>query len=205
MKAPSTAIPGYRIMEYRVVLHPHEDLRDRIKKLRQAFGEKYNVPVFQQSGTALLLASFIQYELKEERIVQKLKSVSMGFHPVMINLKDFGSFPSHTLYINVTSKLPVQELVKAIRSEAQLLMKFDKDNKPHFILEPHITIASRLQPWQYEKGWNEYSHRHFTGHFIADGMLLLKRPLNTKAFQIVQRFQFENLLVSTKQGDLFGT
>jgi hypothetical protein len=58
-------------------------------------------------------------------------------------------------------------------------------------------------PWQYEKGWLEYSHRHFTGSFIADNMLLLKRHEDQKRYQIVQRFDFQNLPVSTKQGELF--
>jgi 2'-5' RNA ligase len=82
-------------------------------------------------------------------------------------------------------------------------MKLNNDHKPHFILEPHLTVAHKLQPWQYEKGWLEYSHRHFTGRFIADGMLLLKRQTGESKYQVVQRFAFENLLVSTKQGDLF--
>ncbi len=65
-----------------------------------------------------------------------------------------------------------------MRKETQRLMKLNDENKPHFILEPYITIARKLQPWQYEKGWLEYSNRNFTGRFIADGMLLLKRPLD---------------------------
>jgi 2'-5' RNA ligase len=128
----------------------------------------------------------------------------MAFPPVKIELKDFGSFPSHTIYINITSKVPVQNLVKLIRTDAQRLMKLNDDNKPHFILEPHLTIARKLQPWQYEKGWLEYSHKHFTGRFIASDMLLLKRPAGELKYQIVQRFAFENLPVSTTQGDLFG-
>ncbi len=68
----------------------------------------------------------------------------------------------------------VQGLVKEVR-QLQRLLKYDKDRKPHFIDEPFITIASRLQPWQYEQGWLEYSHRQFTGRFLADGMLLLKK------------------------------
>jgi hypothetical protein len=66
-----------------------------------------------------------------------------------------------------------------------------------------LTIARKLQPWQYEKGWLEYSNKNFTGRFIADGMLLLKRPLDEKKYQVVQRFEFQNLPVTTKQGELF--
>jgi hypothetical protein len=77
------------------------------------------------------------------------------------------------------------------------------DSSPYFINDPHILLARRLLPWQYEKAWADYSHRHFTGSFIADGMLLLKRPLDSSAWQIVQRFSFMNLPVDTKQGALF--
>ncbi len=59
-------------------------------------------------------------------------------------------------------------------------MKIDKDNKPYFITEPHLTIARKLLPWQYEKGWLEYQHRNFHGRFIADHALLLKRKAGEK-------------------------
>ncbi len=72
-----------------------------------------------------------------------------------------------------------------------------------FMIDPHITIARKLLPWQYEKGWQEFSPRHFTGSFIADSMLLLRRYEDEKYFQIAQRFEFMNLPVATKQGELF--
>mgnify|MGYP003402569827 CR=1 FL=1 len=128
----------------------------------------------------------------------------MGYPAAKIELKDYGSFPSHTIYINITSKIPVQHLIKRIRAETQRLMKLNDDNKPHFILEPHLTIARKLQPWQYEQGWLEYRHKHFTAKFIASDMLLLRRPVGEMKYEIVQRFEFENLPVGTKQGELFG-
>ncbi len=82
-------------------------------------------------------------------------------------------------------------------------MTLNKEHKPHFIEESHLTICRQLKPWQYEQGWLEYSHRHFSGRFIADSMLLLKRPAGEKGYQIAKRFEFQNLPVSTKQGSLF--
>ena len=149
------------------------------------------------------MVRFNQIEMMEERIVNRLKTISMGYHPFKVELKDFGSFPSHTIFINVTSKVPIQNLIKEVK-DAQKLMKLDNEHKPHFLDEPYIPIARKLLPWQYEKAWLEYSNRQFTGRFIADGMLLLKRREDQKAYQIVQRFEFMNLPVSTKQGELFG-
>jgi len=199
----TVTIPGYRIFEYLLVLNPHEELRNKIMKVRQEFNDEYKVSTALGGKPNIILANFLQYEMMEERLINRLKVVAMGFHPIKVELKDFGSFPSHTIYINVVSKVPVQTLVKEIRHETQRLMKLNDDNKPHFILEPHLTIARKLQPWQYEKGWLEYSNKNFTGRFIADGMLLLKRPLDEKKYQVVQRFEFQNLPVTTKQGELF--
>lgn len=199
----TATIPGYKIYEYLLVLSPHEELWNRIVKEKEAFAEKYKSDHARWGKPHITLANFLQYELMEERLLNRLKMTAMGFHPIKVELKDYGSFPSHTIYMNVVSKLPVQSLVKTIRTDAQRLMKLNNDNKPHFILEPHLTIARKLQPWQYEKGWLEYSHKHFTGRFIADGMLLLKRPLFENKYQIVQRLEFQNLAVTTRQGELF--
>ena len=196
----TATIPGYRVYEYLLVLSPHEDLRNRVMKVKKEFSEKYKSPAGGRSWLALV--NFLQYELMEERIISRLKVIAMGHHPFKVELRDFGSFPSHTIYINATSKVPIQKLVKEIRHDTQRLMKLNEDNKPHFILEPHITIARKLQPWQYEKGWLEYSNRHFTGKFIADAMLLLKRPAGEKIWQIRERFEFQNMPVSTRQGEL---
>ncbi|MEJ8842172.1 2'-5' RNA ligase family protein [Lacibacter sp. H375] len=200
----TTTIPGYRIYEYLLVLNPHEELRNRIKKVKQEFYDVYKASSAIGGKPHITLANFLQYGLMEERLVNRLNMIAMGFHPVKVELRDYGSFPSHTIYINVVSKLPIQSLVKTIRTEAQRLMKPNDENKPHFMLEPTIAIARKLQPWQYEKGWLEYSHKHFTGRFIADGMLLLKRPLGDLSYQIVRRFEFQNLAITTKQGELFG-
>ena len=209
MKTIVNTIPGYRVYEYLLVLSPHEELWNKIVNVKTRFAEDYQCEQAKWGKPYVTLVTFNQYEMMEERIVNRLKVVAMGQYPFKIELKDFGSFPSHTIYINVVTKIPIQTLVKEIRKESQKLMKLNDDNKPHFILEPHITIARTLQPWQYEKGWLEYSNKSFTGRFIADTMLLLKRPVGESdsyrmKYQVVQRFEFQNLPVTTKQGELFG-
>ena len=199
-----TGIPGYRVFEYLLVLSPPAELAEKILKVKEAFADAFKVDGVKGVRQQLALVTFTQYEMMEEKIVNRLKTIAMGYHPFKVELKDFGSYPSHTIYINVTSKVPIQNLVKLLRHEGQRLMKLNEDNKPHFIMEPHLTIARKLKSWQYEKGWLEYSHKSFTGRFIADSMILLRRPAGEVKYQLVQRFEFENLPVSTKQGELFG-
>jgi 2'-5' RNA ligase len=204
MKTIVNTIPGYRVYEYLLVLSPHEELGNKIMQVKNEFNNQYNISKNNNGRPQLALASFLQYELMEERINNRLNIVAMSYPPFKIDLKDFGSFPSHTIYINVVSKIPVQGLVKLIRSETQRLMKLNDENKPYFIMEPHLTIARKLTAGQYEKAWLEYNSKHFTGRFIADKMLLLKRPVDEKGYKVVGQFRFQNLPVSTKQGELFG-
>jgi 2'-5' RNA ligase len=203
--------------EYMLILNPHEELRGRIHQVKKEFYDAYQAPAALGGKPHLALVRFTQLALMEERIIQRLRVIAMGYCPFKVELKDFGSFPSHTIYIQVTSKLPIRGLLTEIR-EIQRLMKPDKDHRPQFIEEPHIPIARKLLPWQYEKGWQEYGNRSFTGRFIADGMLLLKRQGGdsgdgqssgsrnswaSRAWQISERFAFQNLPVATKQGQLF--
>jgi 2'-5' RNA ligase len=209
MESIFNTIPGYRVYEYLLVLSPHEELWNRIVNVKETFAKKYQHEQAKWGKPHIILVNFIQHGMMEERIINRLRNVAMGFPPFKVELRDFGSFPSHTLYINVVSKLPVQNLVKAIRTESQRLMKLNDDNKPHFIMEPHLTIARKLKPWQYEKGWLEYSNSHFTGRFVASSMKLLKRPFvlfpegPRPSYQVAEEFTFQNLPVATKQGELF--
>jgi 2'-5' RNA ligase len=200
----TTVMPGYKLNEYLLVLSPHEELWKKITKVKEQFSEKYHTEYGRWGSPQITLVKFIQHEMIEERLVNRLAVTAMGFTPFKVELRDFGSLPSHTIYINVVSKLPVQNLVKEVRSQAQRLMKLNEENKPLFILEPYITVAGKLKPWQYEKGWLEYSQKNFTGRFIADEMLLLKRPVGEVRYKTVRRFSFQNLPVSTRQGELFG-
>ena len=200
----TATIPGYKIYEYLLVISPHKDLWDKIMEVKNKFSEEYQSEHAKWGKPHVTIVNFVQYTMMEERIINRLHTIAMGYPPFKVELKDFGSFPSHTIFINVISKLPIQNLVKEVRKESQKLLKLNDDNKPYFITEPHLTIARKLQPWQYEKGWLEYSNKHFTGRFIADSMVLLKRPVGEMKYQIAERFQFQNLPVATRQGDLFG-
>jgi len=206
MKPNIQTIPGYRLCEFLLVLNPHEELGNRIMSIRKDFHEKYKGAAASKGIVAgkpqLALVKFETVEMMEERILNRLKTIAMGYHPFKVELKDFGSYPSHTIFINVISKIPIQNLVRQVK-DAQRLMKLDKDHKPHFMEEPQITIARKLVPWQYEEAWLEYSNKHFSGRFIADSMLLLKKREGQIGWQIVQRLEFMNLPVTTKQGALF--
>ena len=189
--------------EYLLVLQPHEALWDEIKFIKEKFKADYKFEGVKVGLPHITLAMFKQFPATENRIVQFLRNNAKTIAPFKIELKDLGSFPTHTIYINIVSKVQIMNAVKTLRQNAQKFMKMDKDNKPFFITEPHLTIARKLQPWQYEKGWLEYQHANFHGRFIADHLLLLKRREGNKPWQTAIKFQFQNIKTETTQGNLF--
>ncbi len=197
-----SAMPGYRLNDYLLVITPNEELRKRIITVRKNFNEKFTPSMPLTGKPHLALVHFVTWNMLEDKLVNRFHHIAMGMTPFKIELRDFASFPTHTIYINVATKIPVQNLVRELKT-AQKLMKADPEHDPHFIAEPFLPVARKLLPWQYEKGWLEYSHMNFNAKIIADGMLLLKRPLGEKVYQVVQRFEFMNLPVTTKQGELF--
>jgi len=195
--------PGYRVFEYQLVLSPSEDLQQRIFQLKKKFAQQFSLAEPSRLKPHITLARFRQHEMTEERIRQRLKNTAMGMRAFKIEMDGYGSFPSHSIFVNVTSKVPIQNLVRQVRTDAQRLMKMDADNKPYFITDPYVNIAQRLEPWQYEKAWLEYQQKHFTARFICESMLLLRRPEGELRYQVLESFDFRNLPVVTKQGALF--
>jgi 2'-5' RNA ligase len=188
--------------EYLLVLQPHEALWTEIKSIKEKFATDYSCDQARKGLAHITLAVFKQYQATENRIRQLLRNNARTLSSFKIEMKGFGSFPSHTIYINIVSKVPIMNAVKTLRQNAQKFMKPDKDNKPFFITEPHLTIARKLQPWQYEKAWIKYEHADFHGRFIADHALLLKRKTGGY-YKPVEKFLFQSEKNEIAQASLF--
>jgi 2'-5' RNA ligase len=205
-----TSIPGYKYHEYLVVLAPNQDLQEKIMKVKKEFSEEYKSPNAVYSKPFISIVNFVQLELMEDRVLFQLKRIADDYSPFPVKLKDFGSFPTHSIFINVESKKQVQNLTQQLK-RLQHFMTLNKDNKSHFIDEPNVTVAMKLLPWQYEQAWLAYSKRTFTGFFIADQMLLLRRSLEVQSdgrhvkgkYQLIQPFKFFNMHSDSTQAPLF--
>ncbi|HUZ60508.1 MAG TPA: hypothetical protein VMU83_17185 [Hanamia sp.] len=194
-------MPGYRQIDYMIILNPHESLREKIMKVRNEFHSKYPASIPLSGKPNVKLTKFRNLEMMEGKLMDHLKTIAMGMPPFKAELKDYGSFPEHTLFIKAASRIPLQMLMKDLRSIRRLIKL--PGNELYFANEFYIPLAIRLTPEQYNKAWTEYRKRHFTGSFIADSMLLLKRKVGERNYQIAARFEFMNLPVSVKQGELF--
>ncbi len=175
------------INEYLLIVQPHEDLYNKIMLIKKLFAQKYDCSVAAYTKPRITLINFIQWEMQELKLINRLKNVVATNNPFLVTINGFGSFPTHTIYANIQTKNNLVNLVKSMKP-VQSILTLDNKNKPHFITEPHLTIARKLLPWQYEKAWLEYSNTPLTASFMVNELVLLKRQVDTKKYYHITTF-----------------
>lgn len=188
--------------EYMLVITPHEDLREKIIEIKKTFANSYSCEQAMHIKPQMLLAKFTQFEMMEQRIINRLKNICSGLADFKVDIDNFGSYPSHTIYLKVTSQVKITELQKLLK-KSQSLMTINKENKPFFAEQPCIIIANKLLPWQYEKSWTAMQHSHFSASFIVNDIVLLKRKMHNQGYTILTRFALQNEPVVVKQCSMF--
>jgi 2'-5' RNA ligase len=194
-------MPAYRINEYRLIVPLPQVLQEKMHHLRICMHEKHAVKFPFDLKPGLTILRCHAFERIEPKLVERLQQVAMSHNPFKVEIKDFSAYPSHTIYADVLTKGPFHELVKNLR-KAKWLMNIP-DHEPYFITEPHLILAQRLKPKEFTRMWLDCEHRQFTGRFVADAMLLLKRSPINKRWTVLRRMEFMSLPMDVKQGQLF--
>ncbi len=194
-------LPGYKLNEYLLILNPPEELRNKIEKSRKELVEKYHLQQPFTGRPNISLVRFSATQMMEDKIINRLQLIAMEEKPFIAELKDFGSYPMHAIFIRIANQPRVLQLIKNLK-QARALMKAAGED-PHYLLDPQIALAGRITKEKYLEIMKEYLHKKFTGRFVANAFTLLKRAKNERRYEVVKRFVFEYLPVSAAQGVLF--
>lgn len=174
-------IAGVAVNEYLLVLLPHKDLYEKIRRIKQDFSQKFRVSIARATEPQLMLARFSALAEREGPLINRLGTILAGATPFQVELRGFGCLPSHTIYFNVATRQPIDGLVRQVR-EARSLMLTAKEQAPFFFEEHRITLCHKLRPWQYEEAWKQYAGLDFSGHFVTTHAHLLRRQPGEKYF-----------------------
>lgn len=186
----------YQTSEYQLVLYPNDNLVESIREIRQNFFEQYKLPVI-SSAPFIRLAYFKSTALRETILTKKCGIVASKVAPFTVNLQQFGTYPTHTLYIHVVAQVALTQLIRELKNLNPFIAEAFFANQ--FV----IPISQKISPEKYEQIKIEYTHRHYTGSFIAGNFSLLKKTGTGNYFGKVADFQFVNKHIETIQGQLF--
>lgn len=202
------SLPGYQEQEYQLVWAIPEVVKEKIRKQRQLFQEKYPLPNGYTAQVVLPLVKFKQRQLLEERMKQSIYQLATGWRPFQIRLQNYAAQPSHSLYIPVASRAGSSAenglwgITKELKS-IQHLLRPDKEHPAFFPTEHKIMLAGKLPSTIFDSAWKEYEKKSFTAQFLADACLLLKRSQGSANWQILQRIELRDLPVGVRQQSLF--
>jgi 2'-5' RNA ligase len=193
--------PGKDLYEYLVVLDIEEEVRNGVTAIKNEFYDRHKVPSALTGRPNITLARFESSEMLEPKIMNRMYGISSRIKPFSVELENFGSYPMHSIFINIINQGPINELVLKLKEARSLMKRSGKD--PHFVEEPLVPVAIRLWKEKFKEVISEYSVKKFSGKFPADSMLLLKRGMQENKYKIAKKFQFECFPVKGAQGVLF--
>ena len=190
-----------QLLEYQLVIELPADLLRQIEAERLQLTENYGILQPPTGRPAVSLARFKASKMMERKIINKLQQLVIKEKAFMIEIKDFGSYPMHAVFIEINNQEKILALIKNLK-QARQLMKAAGD-EPYFLLDPQIVLAGRLANDKFIEIMKEYAHKKFAGNFLADSFLLLKKNEAEKKYEVVKRFEFEHEVVKKPQGVLF--
>lgn len=194
-------LPGLGRYEYLLVIDIPADLRERIEKCRHELVEKYHINQPATGRANVSLVRFSALKMTEERIVKRLTLIAENEKPFAIDLQNFGSYPMHAIFIRIANQPRVLELIKRLKKVRSLMKGAGED--PHFLQDPNIALAGRVDKSSYIEAMKEYEHRNFRGRFIVSSFILLKKAKDEKKYSVVKRFEFQYITLLNGQGLLF--
>jgi 2'-5' RNA ligase len=169
-------MPPPGIALYFIALLPPLPIRNEIQLLKEYFRETYQSKAALNSPPHITLHMPLQWkEAKEEKLISALKKFAAGKSEVEVLLKGFSCFAPRVIYVNVLESEPLRllqsELHRFCKTELNLFNAQYRDMPFH----PHITLAFRdLKKDKFERAWQEFKEKKFTGDFIASKITLLK-------------------------------
>jgi 2'-5' RNA ligase len=179
------------IYEYLLIISPDSAVSAALFRIKHLYQSAYGCEYAASLVPHLTLVNFVQLERNERIIVKHFERFSKNIYPFDIQLNGFGGFPQRTIYAAVSNRQPIVKIVKDVQIKFSKLLQPIEHSKPHFIKNPHITIARRMLEPQYNQAWEEWKNREFNAAFRATEITLLKRNITGGKCKTIATFPFK--------------
>lgn len=186
--------PDNRTFEYLLVIDiPKGSFYNSVITLKKLIQKKYNCRKDKVHNPHLTLILTCLHESREHQFIRFLAEIAeytKSFNIQPSSCKGYGSTP--VVYVDVTDKKDVKELVKRLRVKLKGFLKPYQTFIPRFCSDSHITIAKDMDKAGYELALEELISGDYNfANFHAGQMILLKKRLGPyKKHKEVALFKF---------------
>lgn len=174
---------------YFMALVPGEELRERVRLLKEEMKQRYNVKhALKSPAHVTLQMPFKRSEAEEATICRELEDFATQQQPFRVLLTGFDHFSTRVIFLKVEPPEPVADLHGRLASLLEQRLGFGRQELSQRF-HPHMTIATRdLNASKFAQAWPTFTGREFTDSFTADSLCLLKH--NGHHWEIYRWFGF---------------
>lgn len=176
---------------YFIALIPEEELRKKIKELKEEMADKFGASHALKSPAHITLQPPLKRKEEEEPdLIKTLERFSQDQSAFQIQLAGFGFFPKSTIFIKVANHDPVINLYIRLHNELkEKILGRGEDDPANF--HPHVTIATRdLTKKAYKNAIAHFEQQNFKEKWQVQSIFLLKH--NGKNWDIHREIPFKN-------------
>lgn len=173
----------YDLWEYLLVAHPDAEVNTKILKEKKRFENKYEQVEDKRFHPHITIANFLAKEAMEPTFIRWIQNICNLQKSFTVTLNNYSAFPYSGLYLRVQSTEPFRKLSNSLK----ILDGFIQSNNCpplKLVSNPHITFATGLSQYSFDKAISEYSRKTFHECFKVDRLFLLKRDENMKCHLI---------------------
>jgi len=161
--------------EYLLVVHPNEEIFNRLKAEKEIFSDEYNASIAKKTLPHITVANFLAKETMEETLIKWMHKIISNQQRFNVMINNFSGFPSSkTVYARIQNHEPFKQLATSLKT----INAYINDNgfpNAKLINHPHLSIARSLQQNVYDKAIMDYSRKTFNASFTVNELILLKR------------------------------
>ncbi len=160
--------------EYLVVVHPDNEVCNKVMEEKQSFCDAYKRKAAVTSKPCITIARFLAKESMEETLIRWIQRICGQQKSFTATLNNYSGFPPHTIYIRVQDESPFQKLAKDLRVINTYISSCSCPPLK-IISKPHVSIAKCLPEDVYCKALIQYAHKSFHESFAVNKLHLIKR------------------------------
>lgn len=174
---------------YFVALLPCDNIRNRVRMIKEDIREKYGAKHALKSPAHITLQRpFRRTRVEVQAMTGELRQFASRQKPFVVSLSGFGFFTPGVIYIRVKEPAPVislhQELMKVLSGP----LSFNKEELMVSV-QPHMTVATRdISKENFSKAREYFENASFEETFEVNSIFLLRH--NGRYWDILREFRF---------------
>jgi len=124
--------------------------------IKASFYDNYDCDNSKNRIPHLTVANYGNWIEKENEIFLIFENFAKYISAFTVRLDGFGSYRQDTIYVKVKNKAVIRGMTKNLKKIAFDKLKVHEMDAPYFSTDPHITIAMKMTPLQFNRAFPEW-------------------------------------------------